>query len=487
MKSLVLISTALCLILSGNNVLAKKDRVTVCHNGKDKEVNENALQAHLGHGDTLGTCAGIVQIQGGQLQSGQQTVTRQTVVTSSSGTTGGATATQMQQPLSLQQILDQLAQQSNLSVSQTAMPWQPVQGQAVYQYRYYPQASMYYDEGRGIYFYQQNGQWQQTKNLPSSMQTLVNTHIPLQMNTNTPYTFHPQVSQTYTTGSIGLGGQNMSQQVTTVKRTVTQTSSGIGQNQMPTTGVVVNAQQGSSQQVLTNQQVMQTNRGSGQTQLQMGQPAVGMIQTTTATQANQSDAAPVNMGGGLQLLATLQALQSLLQQPSANSAQVMGTAGAVNPQLQQNQSTTSTLTKITGTTAQPQLQQDQLKYMLQTLQTIQQNPNAQAGMNAAQQQTLQNTLQQVIQSLQQRTGLPVTGAKQGGAAVQTTTVTTTETINTTGGASENVIYTCPKGHKGKKDGVCVEKKKKLKKDKSQYKGKYKGHKKHGHKNGKGKK
>ena len=32
------------------------DKVTVCHNGEDLEVNVNALQAHLDHGDTEGSC-----------------------------------------------------------------------------------------------------------------------------------------------------------------------------------------------------------------------------------------------------------------------------------------------------------------------------------------------------------------------------------------------------------------------------------------------
>jgi len=502
MKSLILFSTALCLVLNGQAVLAKNDRVTVCHNGKDKEVNENALNAHLGHGDILGTCGSIVQIQGGQVQSGQQTVTRQTVVTSSSSTGGGATAMQIQQQpiLSLQQILDRLAQQNTVSVSQTTLPWQPVQGQTVYQYRYYPQAATYYDEGRGMYFYQQNGQWLQTKTLPSNTQSLLNTYVPLQMNTNMPHTFHPQVSQTYTTGSIGVGGQNMSQQVTTVtqKRTVTQTSSGMGQNQIqvPTTGViqtttgqagqinvipptgVITVQQGGSQQVLTNQQqITQTGSSGGQAQLQIGQsaPAVATVQTTTVAQANQKGVAPANLGGGLQLLQTLQALQGFLQQtPAAASAQVTGTAVATTPQLKQ----------------------DQLHYVLQTLQTIQQNPNAQTGMNAAQQQTLQNTLQQVIQSLQQRVvALPIAGqSKSSGTAVQTTTVTT-ETTSTTGSHSSTSghTYVCHNGKKKKVNssainahlahgdtlGAC-ERKRKYKKgnDKHQHKekGKHKDHK-----------
>jgi hypothetical protein len=35
----------------------KAKKVTVCHKGQTLEVPESALQAHLGHGDTLGPCS----------------------------------------------------------------------------------------------------------------------------------------------------------------------------------------------------------------------------------------------------------------------------------------------------------------------------------------------------------------------------------------------------------------------------------------------
>jgi len=442
MKSWITISTALLLVLNTGTVFAKKDRVLVCHKGKDKQVNENALKGHLGHGDTLGACGSM------QIQNGQQTLYNQAVVV-----TSGAAASQIQQqPLSLQQILEQLAQQSALSASatqthttqtQASMPWQPLQGQMAYQYRYYPSASMYYDEGRNLYFYQQNGQWVQTQTIPSGLQTLVNSYVPMQMNTNLPYTYHPQVSQTYTVGTIGAqsSGQAASQQTTTItqKRTVvTQTSTGTGieqnQLQMPSVGADVtgNVQQGTSQQMSINQKVTQTN-SSGQVQSINTVPTVGTTQVITATtgQVGQMGAVPANnVGGGMQLLQTLQALQGFLNQQPAASAQVTGSTQVTGSSTGSSQVTGQTAGSIS------QLQPDQLQYMLQTLQTIQQNPTAQAGMNAAQQQTLQNTLQQVISTLQQNAGLPIAGK---GAAVQTTTTTVTKEsmTTTTSGASSN--------------------------------------------------
>ena len=32
-------------------------KVTICHKGNTLEISENALDAHLGHGDTVGPCA----------------------------------------------------------------------------------------------------------------------------------------------------------------------------------------------------------------------------------------------------------------------------------------------------------------------------------------------------------------------------------------------------------------------------------------------
>jgi hypothetical protein len=34
-----------------------KNKVLICHKGKDKKVPESAVPGHLGHGDTLGSCA----------------------------------------------------------------------------------------------------------------------------------------------------------------------------------------------------------------------------------------------------------------------------------------------------------------------------------------------------------------------------------------------------------------------------------------------
>lgn len=52
---------AIMLIVSTGTVLAKPDKkITICHNTGSQtvtlDINENALDAHLAHGDTTGPC-----------------------------------------------------------------------------------------------------------------------------------------------------------------------------------------------------------------------------------------------------------------------------------------------------------------------------------------------------------------------------------------------------------------------------------------------
>jgi hypothetical protein len=37
---------------------SSNDKVLICHNGHDINVSTNALQAHLAHGDQVGSCSG---------------------------------------------------------------------------------------------------------------------------------------------------------------------------------------------------------------------------------------------------------------------------------------------------------------------------------------------------------------------------------------------------------------------------------------------
>ena len=58
MKKLTVIFAVAFLFFAGNNGQAAGNKVTICHNGNTIQVDDNAVQAHLNHGDTEGACEG---------------------------------------------------------------------------------------------------------------------------------------------------------------------------------------------------------------------------------------------------------------------------------------------------------------------------------------------------------------------------------------------------------------------------------------------
>ena len=57
---LTAVLASMLFLFSGTAMVAAaygpNDKVTICHNGHEITVSRNAQDAHLGHGDTLGTC-----------------------------------------------------------------------------------------------------------------------------------------------------------------------------------------------------------------------------------------------------------------------------------------------------------------------------------------------------------------------------------------------------------------------------------------------
>jgi hypothetical protein len=84
-----------------------------------------------------------------------------------------------------------------------APPWAPAHGyRAKHRYRYYPAHEVYYDTGRGLYFYYANGEWQISASLPSRIMLEVegDKSVTLEMGTDRPFEYHPQVVQRHPPG-----------------------------------------------------------------------------------------------------------------------------------------------------------------------------------------------------------------------------------------------------------------------------------------------
>ena len=80
-------------------------------------------------------------------------------------------------------------------------PWAPAHGhRAKHHYRYYPSSSVYFDTGRGLYFYYERGAWQVSVSLPTHIHIAVGDYVTLEMDTDRPYTYHSDVVKRYPPG-----------------------------------------------------------------------------------------------------------------------------------------------------------------------------------------------------------------------------------------------------------------------------------------------
>ena len=56
-----------------------------------------------------------------------------------------------------------------------------------YSYWYYPSSYVYYDSGRSLYFYMENGAWQVGVSLPGSIRLTVGEAVSIEMDVDRPY------------------------------------------------------------------------------------------------------------------------------------------------------------------------------------------------------------------------------------------------------------------------------------------------------------
>ena len=63
---------------------------------------------------------------------------------------------------------------------------------AKYQYRYYPECSVYYDDGRKIYFYIKGDHWEVGASLPYHLRVSLGDFVHIEMETDKPYVHHAE-------------------------------------------------------------------------------------------------------------------------------------------------------------------------------------------------------------------------------------------------------------------------------------------------------
>jgi len=141
-------------LLAITPVLAGQPKVSICHNGHTITVAARAAQAHLDHGDTMGPC-------------------------------GASTTTTVVETRQRRES----AVVSVPTVTETATT-------VIYDYLFYPDANVYFDASRQLYFYQQDGRWLEQQSLPESLRAALGEFINLDRQAASPASFHQDVIAT---------------------------------------------------------------------------------------------------------------------------------------------------------------------------------------------------------------------------------------------------------------------------------------------------
>ena len=68
---------------------------------------------------------------------------------------------------------------------------------AKHQYRYYPSRSVYYDTGRGLYFYLKGDNWEVGASLPGSLRVGLGDAVSIELETDKPYIHHAEHVKKY--------------------------------------------------------------------------------------------------------------------------------------------------------------------------------------------------------------------------------------------------------------------------------------------------
>jgi hypothetical protein len=87
-------------------------------------------------------------------------------------------------------------------------PYAPAGHRGTYYYDYYPDPGVYYDRGRNIYFYHDEGHWKESPSLPPAYHVDRNNHRELHLDTDKPYNYHSDVNKQYPPGQQKKTGRD---------------------------------------------------------------------------------------------------------------------------------------------------------------------------------------------------------------------------------------------------------------------------------------
>lgn len=82
-------------------------------------------------------------------------------------------------------------------------PWAPAHGyRAKHHYYYYPDSRVYFDTGRGVYFYPSAGEWRVSASLPVGIHIDAHSYHTLDMDDDRPYRYQSAVEKRYPPGQM---------------------------------------------------------------------------------------------------------------------------------------------------------------------------------------------------------------------------------------------------------------------------------------------
>jgi len=73
---------------------------------------------------------------------------------------------------------------------------------SLYRYYYYPNAEVYFDIQRNLYFHLSEGIWNATVSLPHALRIQLTDHVSLELDTLKPYQYHYKTRQHYPPGQL---------------------------------------------------------------------------------------------------------------------------------------------------------------------------------------------------------------------------------------------------------------------------------------------